>query len=114
MHAQFGGIYLPPNNVRDQGQLSYLTEAVQASTFGVEMYQGLALKAAVYMFSIIQNHIFHDGNKRTGLASAMLFLDLNGRFCQPASEADLIQFTLATASGEKNLQEIESWFESMI
>ncbi len=114
MCDRFGGTYLPPENLKNPQQLSYLVEAVQSSTFGVEMYPGIALKAAVYMFSIIQNHIFHDGNKRTGLAAAMLFLDLNNRPLKPTSHNDLIEFTLLTASGQKTVEEIESWIKGMI
>lgn len=35
-------------------------------------------KAGLYMFNIISNHIFSDGNKRTGLEAALLFVDLDG------------------------------------
>ena len=34
--------------------------------------------AAAYLFHIVQNHPFVDGNKRAGAATALVFLDLNG------------------------------------
>jgi death-on-curing protein len=113
MIDRFGGIYFPPDNIKNRDQLSYLVEAVQGRTFGVEMYPRIELKAALYMFNIIQNHIFHDGNKRTGLATAMLFLDTNGVTLKPKSHNNLIEFTLATASGDRTLEEIEFWFRNM-
>ncbi len=33
--------------------------------------------AAAYLFHIVKNHPFVDGNKRTGTAAALIFLDLN-------------------------------------
>jgi death-on-curing protein len=34
--------------------------------------------AAVYLFHLVQNHPFLDGNKRTGAATALTFLVMNG------------------------------------
>ena len=43
------------------------------------LHPDLYLMAAAYAFHIVRNHPFVDGNKRTGLTSAMLFLELNGK-----------------------------------
>jgi len=61
-----------------QDNLDYLLDAIQAKMFGNEMYPTISDKAGLYMFNIISNHIFQDGNKRTGLESALSFLELNG------------------------------------
>ena len=54
--------------------------------------------AAAYTGSIVRNHPFIDGNKRTGFVVGILFLELNGyRFS--ASEADAAQAVLALAAG---------------
>ncbi|MEW5827949.1 MAG: type II toxin-antitoxin system death-on-curing family toxin, partial [Chloroflexota bacterium] len=45
---------------------------------GKELYPSLAEKAAAPGFSLIQNHPFADGNKRTGHAVMAMFLALNG------------------------------------
>ena len=53
--------------------------AVPASTFdGVYLHQDLFHMAAAYAFHIAENQPFMDGNKRTGLNAALVFLDLNG------------------------------------
>lgn len=57
--------------------LDYLIDIVKSSVFGEEMYPKISDKAAVYAFNIICNHIFSDGNKRTGL-EALAFVKLNG------------------------------------
>jgi len=45
---------------------------------GQEFHPSLFDKAAAYLFHLCQNHPFIDGNKRVGLAAALVFLDLNG------------------------------------
>ncbi|MBC8153385.1 MAG: type II toxin-antitoxin system death-on-curing family toxin [Bacteroidetes bacterium] len=73
------------------------------------MYQ----KAELYFFSIICNHIFQDGNKRTGLEAALLFLQLNG-YDLVVDDNLLTNFTLSVASGEQSLEQVQAWFEAHI
>jgi death-on-curing protein len=50
-----------------------------AATFdGKPLYPGIAEKATALAFSIVNNHPFHDGNKRTGAAAMAMFLARNG------------------------------------
>ena len=72
------------------------------------MYAQIHEKAGVYMFNIIANHIFLDGNKRTGLETAMLFLRLNN--CQinrAIPDEVLIGFTTEVASGAHTLENVQ-------
>jgi len=55
--------------------------------------------AAAYLYGIVRNHPFSDGNKRTGFLAAFTFLLVNG-FLIEASQADVIAFVLAVAAGE--------------
>lgn len=55
--------------------------------------------AAAYLYGIVRNHPFSDGNKRTGFLAAFSFLILNG-FLIEASQADVVAFVLAVAAGE--------------
>lgn len=55
--------------------------------------------AAAYLFEIAKNHPFVDGNKRTALAAADLFLYFNGLSVE-AEQEDIIQFVLMVAAGE--------------
>ncbi|MDX2303103.1 MAG: type II toxin-antitoxin system death-on-curing family toxin [Microscillaceae bacterium] len=70
-------------------------------------------KAALYLYNIISNHIFQDGNKRTGLQSAIIFLLMNGYDLQSDDET-LIHFTLSVASAELSLEPVQAWFEEHI
>lgn len=114
-----GGNFVPPQNLLHEDSLHYLIEAVEAEMFGEPIYPTLPDKAALYMHSIISNHVFQDGNKRTGLGLAMAFLEMNGWKLTSDSEDDgtpdigpddLYKFTIAVASGERDLDEVRAWF----
>lgn len=64
--------------IRDQGLLEGAIAAPQAGFGEEELYKDVFEKAAVYAYSIAESQPFVDGNKRTGLSSALLFLALNG------------------------------------
>lgn len=91
--------------------ITYLLEAVQAELFGEPMYPTLADKAAVYCYSIIGNHIFSDGNKRTGLEADLSFLKLNGRRLKRSlPQNELYDFIMKVASDQSSLDECRAWF----
>lgn len=72
--ARYGGA----DGVRDPGGLDSAV-AMPRATFGGEfVHEGLFGMAAAYAFHVAQNQPFVDGNKRTGLAAALVFFDLNG------------------------------------
>jgi death-on-curing protein len=109
--AVHGGNFMPPNNFLHEENLDYLLEAVQAEMFGEPLYPTITDKAAVYCYNIICNHIFSDGNKRTGLEAALAFLKLNGnRLNRNLPHKQLFDYILKIASGESNLEECRSWF----
>ncbi|MYK17594.1 type II toxin-antitoxin system death-on-curing family toxin [Candidatus Poribacteria bacterium] len=62
----------------DEDRLHYLIEAVAGKFGDTELYPTLPQKAAVYAHHIITGHIFLDGNKRTALNCAIMFLEFNG------------------------------------
>jgi death-on-curing protein len=109
--AEHGGNFIPLSNFLHEENLDYLVEAVQADMFGVPLYPTILDKAAVYCFNIIGNHIFTDGNKRTGLEAALAFLKLNGkRLSRALPQNDLYDFILKVASGQSSLEECRVWF----
>lgn len=92
--AEFGG----GSGIRDRGLLESAVAQPQA-TFGGELVHGDVFEvAAAYLFHIVSNHPFVDGNKRTGLLAALVFLDLNGHTMLGASE-ELYELTMAVAAG---------------
>ena len=68
----------------------------------------LADLAACYAHAIAKNHAFVDGNKRTSLVVAELFLALNGAALS-ASDSELVVTWLALASGEIEEGELAGW-----
>src|SRR3989304_8034414 len=60
------------------GTLEGCVEKVQLILFDVELYQGIYEKAAALMECIIVRSPFENGNKRTGIAAALTFLEMNG------------------------------------
>jgi death on curing protein len=64
---------------------------------------------AEYCAGIVGNHPFVDGNKRTGLLAAVVFLSLNGYEFE-ADEADIVTMIEALASGDIELNDLSRWF----
>ncbi len=54
--------------------------------------------AAAYLFHIVRNHPFVDGNKRAGMLAAVVFLDLNGISLDQPTDA-LYELTMGVAEG---------------
>jgi len=71
---RYGGTY----GVRDLGLLSSALAMPMATFEGKHLHKDLYEQAAAYAFHLCQNHPFVDGNKRTALAAALVFLSLNG------------------------------------
>lgn len=96
------------HGVRDLGLLQSATARPQAVFDGKDLYPDLFTKTAALSESLINNHPFLDGNKRTGIASAGLFLRING-VDLTASNKLLLQFTLNIAKSLHNVDSITEW-----
>ena len=84
--------------LRDRGLLESAVAQPQASFDGAYAHEGLFAMAAAYLFHIVSNHPFVDGNKRVGLLAAQVFLDLNGVALEHESKA-FYDLTMAVAEG---------------
>lgn len=80
---------------------------------GEELYPSLPEKSAALGFSIIANHPFVDGNKRTGHAAAETLLILNGTEIV-ASVDEQERVILAVASGELERKGFAVWLKQHI
>ena len=67
-----------------------------------------AALAAAYGYGISRNHAFIDGNKRTALVAAELFLQLNG-WCLVVDDADCVFTMLAVATGDITEDAFADW-----
>jgi death-on-curing protein len=97
MHAEQLRLHGGAAGLRDEGMLeSALARPLQKAAY--ERPDAFEL-AAAYLFGIARNHPFVDGNRRSALAAADLFLVFNG-WSLEADDNDLIQFVLMVAAGE--------------
>jgi len=74
---------VPLNELRDAGIFESAIEQPRA-TFGGQFLHAFPFEmAAAYLFHIVNNHLFVDGNKRTGTVAALVFLDWNNEGKKP-------------------------------
>lgn len=100
----------------NENQLHYLVQIVGEQIGGAELFPTLTQKAAVYAHHIITRHIFLDGNKRTGIHCAILFLELNGCSRRLGIDDSIVGLGLKIADGtiddiEVIANHLQSWFE---
>lgn len=99
--------------LRDAGLLESITKKPQASFGGQELYPDIHIKAAVLYESLINYHVFVDGNKRTGLAAVARFLFINGHKLELAHE-EMVEYPVAVATDKYELAEIAVWIKEHV
>ena len=102
--AETGG----EHGVRDLGLLQSAVSRPQAVFDGNELYSDIYQKATALLESLINNHPFVDGNKRTGITATAMFLQINDYFLT-ASNQEVESFVLSVASGKQSVQTITEW-----
>ena len=103
------------DNFHNQGSLEYALGAMDAVSFGQELYPSLADKAALLAYTIIQNHVFHDGNKRTAISASRVFLLLNGfdlEIQQDVVDQEAVNIALDVANSVIGREELADWIAS--
>ena len=107
--ARFGGSAV----VRDMGALAAASARPQATFGGDDLYPDVASKSAALLHSLIANHPFVDGNKRTAVMAAELFLLFNG-FELLTSDDALEEVTMAAARGELAAEALAIWIRQRL
>jgi len=74
--------------IREEGLLDSAVAAPQATMMGKPMFSEPVEVAAAYLFYLCRNHPFIDGNKRTALATCLVFLYENGYLSQEKLDVD--------------------------
>jgi death-on-curing protein len=98
------------HGVRDLGLLLSALARSQATFDGQDLYPDLFHKAGALMESLLQNHPFVDGNKRTAVTATGMFLRMNG-YRLTASNAELEQFTFAALLEHWSADRLAAWFK---
>jgi death on curing protein len=104
--AETGGVH----GVRELNLLLSAVARPQATFGGQELYPDLFSKSAALLESLIGNHAFVDGNKRTAITAVGLLLRLNG-YRLTASNREVAAFTLQCAQERVPLEQIVLWLK---
>ena len=95
--------------IRDLGLLQSAL-AMPAAGFGDRfLHNDVFEMAAAYLYHIARNHPFVDGNKRTGAACALVFLELNDIEVNAGEDA-LVEMVTAVAEGRAGKDAISDFF----
>lgn len=103
---EFGG----SSGILNLGLLESAVYRPKTAFGGNEKYKTLFEKTAILAYSLIKNHPFVDGNKRTSMVSAIMFLSLNGHEVAIKQE-EMIKLALEIAKDEMSLEEITKFYE---
>ena len=99
--ARYGGNL----GIRDMGLLQSAVAQPRATFAGQFLHANVFEMASAYLFHLVKNHPFIDGNKRTGAVAALVFLELNGIEIR-ATESEFEQLVLEVARGDCQKREI--------
>ena len=99
-----GGLH----GLRDAGLMESAVHRPKASFGGEEFYPTIFLKAAALFHSLINNHPFVDGNKRTAFTAADIFLKQNGKKIIATNKSVEI-FTVKIVEKKLDVQHIADW-----
>ncbi|HSW71562.1 MAG TPA: type II toxin-antitoxin system death-on-curing family toxin [Gammaproteobacteria bacterium] len=107
MINEFGGSH----GIRDMGLLISAVEMPKATFVGQDLHASIFDKAAAYLFHIISNHPFIDGNKRTATATTITFLIAND--IQLSYDSfDFEEFVVSVAQGKLKKEEISEFLKN--
>lgn len=113
IHADQIQRYSGETSLRDAGLLEYAA-AIPAASFGDQyLHEFPHEMAAAYLFHLVSNHAFVDGNKRVGLANALMFLKLNG--CRlVCDKQELENLVMSVARSEKGKPEVAVFLKAHV
>jgi death-on-curing protein len=107
--ARYGGA----RGIRDIELLKSAIGMPSATYGGQSLQTDIYEMAATYLFHLVKNHPFVDGNKRVGAVAALVFLALNG-FDVEASEDDFAEMVVAVARGELDKADVAVFIRRFI
>jgi death-on-curing protein len=106
---KFGGA----SGIKDRGALEAALNRPYATFDQKDLYPSPVEKAAAILESILINHPFIDGNKRTGYVLMRLTL-LEGGLDIMASQKDKYEFVIQVSEGKMDISRIKDWIASHI
>ncbi len=110
-HAEQIANYGGSDGIRDQGLLESAIAQPMSMFDGQYLHADIFEMAAAYLFHLVKNHPFVDGNKRVGLEAALVFLEINGHTVE-ATDETLVDVVLQTAQGTITKQDLAGFFQA--
>jgi death-on-curing protein len=104
---RFGGTH----GIREIERLRSALNAPKQSILGIDQYESIFDKAAVYIRNIIGDHPFVDGNKRTGISAGIFFLQKNDTPIH-INTGELEDFAVRVAVEKLDIETISKWLET--
>lgn len=94
-----------------RGALKYCVDTARDVAQGSATRKALVSKAAYYIWCLVTNHPFLDGNKRTAFHVAVVFLRANGYTLTHLIESDVLSTLNGVATQGVSREELASWVE---
>ena len=112
-----GGLSAGPSNLREGASLGFVEQIFYNEIFGTILYPDIFHRAAAYLFYVVKDHVFIDGNKRTGLACALTFLQWNDVQVRVEDEDEAYDLVMSIAAGPNDpeiaLPKIAAWLTQL-
>ena len=89
---------IEPPGVRDANLLGSAVARPRTGLGNVDKYETIDKKAAALFHSLVKNHAFHNGNKRTALVALIVFLGRNGKLLDEITDRELFDFVVSVAA----------------
>ena len=112
LHALSLKRYGGADGIRERALLESCSAQPNAAFGGQFLHEDLFMMASAYLFHLVKNHPFVDGNKRIGLATALAFLATNGVLVDRGTEV-LFETTMAVAEGRLTKEEVTAVFRRL-
>lgn len=100
--------------IRDKGRIESAVNAMRQQVFEEELYPTIFEKAAVLLRGTTADHPFVDGNKRTGMMAALIFLNLNGYDTSKLLNQELEDFAVSVATEHYDVPQIAAWLKARV
>jgi len=112
IHTQIVDASGGSQGIRDIGRLESAVASLRQEVFGEQLYPTIFDKAAVLLRAVIDDHPFVDGNKRTGMMSALVFLNLNAYDTSALTDTELEDFAVQVAVEHLDIAVIAAWLRA--
>ncbi|MEK7168499.1 MAG: type II toxin-antitoxin system death-on-curing family toxin [Patescibacteria group bacterium] len=98
------------SGIRDKGMFESAIFRPFATFSGADLYPNIYLKCAAFIQSVVKNHPFVDGNKRTAFVGCFMILKLNRIHLKVKNEI-AIDFMISVANDNISVDEIALWIK---